>query len=153
MITSRILARVCVTLLALNAVSAILVAALLSPKHDGTLAAVFAVNAGTSMLVGLVFNLPNFVGQTSGTLKLAVVSIAAVCGWMSAMYWLSEEVVHLWLRVGVLSPVLITIIVLIWFVEKAFKEKTPHGDERYGPTRNGEGFSHRRLESMSSHTK
>ena len=128
-ITSTALAWVCVALLVLYPVSAILVWAYLSPESYGIMAALFAANAGTALFIGLTFRLPEFRGHTSRALRFFVVFIAVVCGLMSALFWMADEVDNLWLRLGIVSPVLVILFVLMWFIDKVNKGGTQHKGE------------------------
>ena len=69
------------------------------------MAPVFAANAGTALLVGLVFGLSEFSHYTSRVLKLSVVFIGVASGFMSATFWVADEMDHIWLRAGIISPV------------------------------------------------
>lgn len=128
-ITTTVLARVCVALLVLYPVSALLVWAYLAPDSYGILAALFAANAGTAFFVGFAFRLPEFSGHTSRALRLSVVLIGVVCGLMSALHWMADEVDHIWLRAGIISPIVVILLVLMWFVDKVNKERTKHEGE------------------------
>ena len=129
-ITSTALAWVCVALLVLYPVSAILVwAYLASDDHYGIMAALLAANAGTALFVGLAFGLPQFRHHTSRVLRLIVGSIGVVCALMSAMYWMADEVDSVWLRAGIVSPVLVILLVLMWFIDTVNKGGTQHKGE------------------------
>ena len=122
-ITSKALALVCVVLLALYLVSAILVGAYVANDgYYGILAAVFAANAGTALFVRLVFGLPEFRKHTPGALRLVVLSIGVASGLMSAVYWMFDEVDDSWLRVGIILPVLVILLVLMWFIDTVNRE-------------------------------
>ena len=123
------LAWVCVAVLILYPVSAILVWAYLTSNDNyGVLAALLAANAGTAFLVRLVLDLPEFSDYTSEVLRLIVLLIAAFSGLLSAVNWMADEVDHLWLRVVIISPVVVILLVLRWFVNKVNidKEGTKH---------------------------
>ena len=128
-ITSQALAKVCVALLVLYPVSAILVWAYLDSDNYGIMAALFAANAGTALFVGLVFGLPEFIHCTSKVWRLSLVFIGIASGLMSAIYWMSDEVDHIWLRMVIISPVLVILFVLMWFIDKVNKEGTKHEGE------------------------
>ena len=129
-ISSKVLARVCVALLVLYPVSAILVWAYLANDNNyGIMAALFAANAGTAFFVGSNFSLPQYSHYASRVLRLIVSSIGVVCGLMSAFYWMADEVDNIWLRAGIISPVLVILLVLTWFVDKANKEGPKHEGE------------------------
>ena len=129
-ITSRALARACVALLVLYPVTAILVwTYLATDDYYGVMAALFAANAGTAFFVGLAFGLPEFSHYTSRALRLFVVLIAAASGLVSALYWMADEVDHIWLRAGIVSPVLAILLSLMWFVDQVSKEGTKHEGE------------------------
>ena len=128
-ITSTALAWVCVALLVLYPLSAILVWAYLAPESYGIMAALFAANAGTALFIGLTFRLPEFSGHTSRALRFLVVSIAVVCGLMSALFWMADEVDNVWLRAGIVSPVLVILLVLMWFIDTVNKAGTQHKGE------------------------
>ena len=127
--TSKALAWVCVALLILYPISATLVLAYLASGDDGILAALFAANAGTAFFVGLAFGLPEFSGHTSRTLRLSVVLIGVVCGLMSALHWMADEIDHLWLRIGIISPIMVILLSLLWFANRVSKEVTRHEGE------------------------
>ena len=128
-ITSTALAWVCVALLVLYPVSAILVWAYLAPESYGIMAALFAANAGTALFIGLTFRLPEFSGHTSRALRFSVVVIAVVCGLMSALFWMADEVDNVWLRAGIVSPVVVILLVLMWFIDTVNKGGTQHKGE------------------------
>ena len=128
-ITSTALAWVCVALLVLYPASAILVWGYLAPESYGIMAALFAANAATALFIGLTFRLPAFSGHTSRTLRSFVVSIAVVCGLMSAVFWMADEVDNVWLRAGIVSPVLVILLVLMWFIDTVNKGVTQHKGE------------------------
>ena len=67
-------------------------------------------------------------------MRLIVLIIAAVSGVLSAVNWMADEVDHIWLRVVIISPVLVILLVLMWFVDKVNvdkvnKEGTKHEGE------------------------
>ena len=129
-ITSTALARVCVALLVLYPVSAILVQAYLAPDDNyGILAALLAANAGTAFFVRLAFGLPEFSDYTSGALRLFVFIIGVASGLVSAVYWMADEVEHLGLRAAFVAPVLVILLVLMWFIDKVNKEGTSNEGE------------------------
>ena len=128
-ITSTALAWVCVALLVLYPVSAILMWAYLAPESYGIMAALFAANAGTALFIGLTFRLPEFSGHTSRALRFFVVCIAVVCGLMSALFWMADEVDNVWFRAGIVSPVLVILLVLMWFIDTVNKGGTQHKGE------------------------
>lgn len=128
-LTSNTLAKVCVALMVLYPVSAILVWAYLDSDRYGIMAALFASNAGTAFFALLVFGLPEFIHYTSKVLRLLLVFIGVASGLMSALYWMSDEVEHIWLRMVIISPVLVILFVLLWFVDKVNKEGTEHEGE------------------------
>ena len=128
-ITSTALAWACVALLTLYPISALLVWSYLAPKSYGIMAALFAANAGTALLVGLVFRLPEFSHYTSRALRLSVVLIAVVCAVLSAVHWMADEVDNIWLRAGIISPVVVILLVLMWFVDRVNKEGTKREGE------------------------
>ena len=128
-ITTTALAWMCIALLVLYPLSAILVAAYLAADDNyGIMASLFAANAGAAFFVGLAFGLPEFSGHTSRVLRLSAIVIGVVCGLASALYWMADEVEHIWLRAGMVAPVLIVLLVLMWFIDKVNKERT--SDER-----------------------
>ena len=129
-ISSKFLARVCVALLVLYPVAAFLVWAY--PTRDdcyGILAALLAANAGTAVFVRLVFGLPEFSEYTSGALRLYVVIIGVGSGLASALSWMADEVDNIWLRLGIISPVLVIILLLMWFIDKVSNEGTSNEGE------------------------
>ena len=128
-ITSTAVAWVCVALLVLYPVSAILVWAYLAPESYGIMAALFAANAATALFIGFTFRLPAFSSHTSRALRFFVVSIAVVCGLMSAVFWMADEVDNVWLRAGIVSPVLVILLVLMWFIDTVNKGGTQHKGE------------------------
>lgn len=122
-------ARLCVFLLVLYPVSAILVWSYLAPERYGIMAALFAGNAATAVFVGLVFGLPDLAHYTSRALKLFVVLIGVGSGLASAVFWMAGEVDRVWLQPVFISPVVVILIVLMWFVAKAEKKgKKPEGE-------------------------
>ena len=89
-------------------VSAILVSAYLtSDDNYGIMAALLAAKAGTALLVRLVLGLPGFSDYTSGALRLIVLIIAVASGLVSAVYWMADEVDHIWLHAGIISLVFV----------------------------------------------
>ena len=131
-ITSKALAWVCVGLLVLYPTLALLVWAYPRPAaddYDGVMAALFALNAGTALFVGLIFGLPQFSNHTSRAMKLSVGVIGVFCALMSGMFWMTDEVDSLLLRLLIISPILVTLYVLGRFVEKVTKEAANHKDE------------------------
>ena len=126
-IPSKALAWVCVALLILYPVSAtVVVTYIASDDNYGILAALLAANAGMAFLIWLVFSQAEFIDYTSGALRLLVLIIGAGSGLVSAGYWVVDEVDHFGLRVGIIAPVLVTLLVLRWFVEEAKKEGMKH---------------------------
>ena len=128
-ITSTTLAWVCVILMVLYPVTANLVWAYLAPDSYGIMAALFAATAGTALLVGLTFRLPEFSHYTSGALRFFVVFIGVFSGLLSAMYWMADEVDHLGLRTALVAPVLVILLVLTWFIDKVNKDRTSNEGE------------------------
>lgn len=129
-ITSTALAWVCVAILVLYPVSAILVwAYVATDDYYGILAVLFAANAGTALVVGLAFSWPQFSHHTSRALRRTVGAIVAVCALMSALYWMAGEVDNVWLRAGIVSPVLVILLVLMWFIDTVNKEGPQHKGE------------------------
>ena len=116
-------------LLLLYPLSAILVSTYLAPGSYSILAPLLAANAGTALFAGLTFDLPEFSPRTSRWLRLVVVSTGVVSGLLSALYWLAGEMDHIWLRAGIISPILVIFLVLMWFVRKVNKEGTKHEGE------------------------
>ena len=124
-ITGKVLAWVCLALLILYPVVAILVWGFLSPAgNHGIIAALFAANAGTALLVGLVFRLPEFRHCTSRVLRHSVVLIGVVSGFMSAIFWMADEVEHLYLRAAFVAPVVVILLMLVWFTDTVNKDRT-----------------------------
>ena len=122
-ITSKALTRVCVGLLALYLVSAFVVGAYVNnDDYNGIFAAIFAINAGTALLVSLVFGLPEVRKHTLGALRLAVLGIGVVSGFISAFYWMLDAVDDIWLRVVILSPAVIILLVLMWLIDTVNRE-------------------------------
>ena len=128
-IDCKVLAKVCVALLVLYPISSLLVWTYIYPDRYGTMAALFAANAGVSLFVGFVFRLPEYYRCTSRKLRILVVAIGVVSGLVSALYWMADEVDHIWLRLIIISPVLVILLVLMWFVDKANKEETKNEGE------------------------
>ena len=125
-ITSKILAWVCVSILVLYPIVAIVWDYLASGSNYGIVAALLAANAGTAFLVRLVFGLPELEGHTSEELRLFVLIIGVASGLASAVYWVVDEVDHVWLVAGIIAPVLVILLALMWFVDKVNKEGTKH---------------------------
>ena len=128
-ITSAGLAWLCVALLVLYPVSAILVWAYTGPDDNhGILAALLAANAGTAFFVRLAFGLPEFSDYTSGALRFSLLAIGIGCGLVSALSWMMDEVEHLGLEdvfeALLVAPVLVILLVLVWFIDKVKEEKT-----------------------------
>ena len=121
-IASVTLAWVCLALLVLYMVSGLLVWAYFDPANHGALAALFAASAGTAILVGVTLELPELKGKTPTALRLSVLFTGAASGVMSAINWLADEVDHLWLRAVMVLPVVIILLVLMWFFQKVREE-------------------------------
>ena len=128
-ISSEALAWICVALLALYPVSATLIVAYLAPGDDGIQAALFAANAGTALFVWLAFDLRELRGHTTRALRFSVLSIGVICGMLSAVHWMADEVDHIWLRLGIVSPIVVILVLLLWFVVKVSKEGSKHEGE------------------------
>lgn len=124
--TSNSLAWVCVAILVLYPLVAVVWDYLASDNNYNVVAAALAANAGTALLVRLVFSLPALSDYTSGELRLIVLFIGVASGLASAVYWVANEVDHVWLLAGIISPVLVTLLMLLWFVDKVEKEGTSH---------------------------
>ena len=93
------------------------------------MAALLAANAGTAFLVDLLFLLPEYSHQTSRALRTSVGFIVVVSGLLSALYWMADEVEHLYLRAVFVAPVVIILLVLLWFVDTVNKEGTSNEGE------------------------
>ena len=102
---------------------------LANDDNYGIMATLFAANAGTAFFVGLAFSLPQFSHYASRVLRLIVGSIGVVCGLMSALYWMADEVDNIWLRAGIISRVLVILLVLMWFVDKVNKVNKVNKEE------------------------
>ena len=121
-ITSVTLAWVCVVLLVLYMVLSLLIWTFFDSNNHGVLAALFAAGAGTAILVGVTFELPELKGKTPMALRLSLLFIGAVSGVLSAINWLADEADHLWLRAVLVLPVVIILFVLLWFFQKVREE-------------------------------
>ena len=129
-ITSKALAWVCVAFLGLSPVPALLVwPYATSADYNGILAAVFAANAGTALFVRLVFGLPQLSSHTSRAPRFFVGVIGVIYALMSATFWIADEVDNLWLLAGIISPIVVTLFVLTWFVDKVNEEGEKHDGE------------------------
>ena len=120
-------AKVCMALLVINPILSILVWVFLAPDSHGILAALLAANAGAALFAGLVFN--EFSRCTTSALRHGVVAIGVVSGLVSAVSWMADEEDRILLPVVFISPVLVILLVLTWFVRKAEKEGTKHEGE------------------------
>ena len=101
----------------------------LAPGDDGIQAALFfAANAGTAFFVWLAFDFRELRGHTTRALRLTVLSIGVICGLLSAVHWMADEVDNIWLQLGIVSPIIVILVVLLWFVYKVSKEGTDHSD-------------------------
>ena len=80
-------------------------------------------------LVWFVLSLPESSDYTSGALKRIVLIIAMASVLLSSVYWISDEVDHILLRVGIIAPVVLILLVLMGFVDKVNKEGTKHEGE------------------------
>ena len=138
-ITSTALARVCGALLLPYIVLAALVRASqapvsygilapLAPVSNGILAPLLAANAVAALCAGLVFNEPKFSHCTSKGLRLIVAFIGVVSGLLSALFWLEDAVDRSWVHVVLISPVLVFLLMLSWFVHKADKGPKHEGE-------------------------
>ena len=131
-ITSKRLAWVCVALLTIYPASAFLVHSYMTTSYYSIMAALFAVNAGTALVVGLVFRLSRPYYSTSG-LQLAILIIVAFCAFVSALFWMLDVVDNIWLLIAILSPVFVIHLVMVWFVDNMkmeVKAKQGEGVER-----------------------
>lgn len=128
-ITTTALARACVGLLLLYPISVILVSAYLESENYGLQAALLAASAGASFLAALVFNLPEFISFTSRPLRLFIGLVAAGTGVLSALLWTADEVENIWIRPLVIAPILIALLLLMWFTDRCSKESAKHEDE------------------------
>ena len=128
-IPSTALARVCVVLLVLYPVSAMLVGYIAIDDPNGILAALFAANAGTALFVALIFGLPQSSNPTSRALSHRVGTIGVIYALLSAVFWMTDEVDNVWLRLVIISPIVVTLIVLALFVYKVNKEGAEHDGE------------------------
>ena len=129
-ITSKTLASVCVALLVLYPISAIVVQAIATADdYYGVLAALFAVNAGTALLVGFTFGLPQFSDHTSRALRFFVGAIGVVCALMSGVYWMTDEIDNAWLSAGIISPIVVILFLLMRFIYKVNKERPENEGE------------------------
>ena len=129
-IPSKALAWVCVVLLVLYPGSAMLVwGYVANDDHYGILAALFAANAGTALFVALIFSLAQSSNHTSRVLRPLVGAIGVICALTSAVFWMTDEVDNVWLRAGIISPVLVILIVLMWFIDTVKKEGPQHQGE------------------------
>lgn len=122
--TSTFLAKVCATILILYPALAVPVWNYIASDDYGLLAALFAANAGTAFFVGLVLNFPEFSHFTPRGLRLVIVIIAAASGLASAFFWVADEVGHVWLRLSMVLPFIVTLLVLIWFADRCSRAGT-----------------------------
>ena len=128
-ITSKTLAQTCVALLIIYPVSALLVWAYLTPNNNyGTLAALFALNAATAFFVEHAFRLPRLRKYAAKGLRNIVLLIGLASALIAAQYWMSDEVRNIWVRLGIMSPVLLILLVLLWFAHEAEKGKAQSED-------------------------
>ena len=115
--------------LVLYPAAAMLVGYLAIDDRNGILASLFAANAGTALLVALIFGLPQSNNQTSRALSFLFGFIGALCALLSAVHWMADEVDNVWLRIGIISPIVVTLIVLAWFVYKVNEEGAENNGE------------------------
>ena len=127
-ISTKDLAWTCVALQVLYPLLAWPIVGFLAPGDDGILAALFAANSGTAFFAWLAFDLRELRGHTTRALRLSVLSIGVICGFLSAVHWMADEVENLWLRMGISSPIIIILVVLLWFVYKAIVEGTDRNE-------------------------
>ena len=124
-ITSTTLAWVCLGLLALCPVFVILIWSYIDYKSNhGTVAAVLATNAGTALLVSLVFSFPEFKHQATRNLTYWVIFVGGASGLLSAVFWIMDEVGNLYLPAAFIAPFVVILLVLVWFTSKVSKEGT-----------------------------
>ena len=124
--TSTAPAKVCMALLGINPFLSLLVWVSLAPDNHGILAALLAANATVALFAGLVFSWPEFSRCTTTTLRLIVVVTGVGSGLVSAVSWMADEVDCIWLPVVFISPALVILLVLIWFVRKAEEGRPKH---------------------------
>ena len=64
-----------------------------------------------------------------GPLRLFIGFVAIGTGALSAFFWAADEVVNIWIRPLVIAPILIALILLMWFTDKCNKEAAKQEDE------------------------
>ena len=133
---SRKQALICVGPWVVYPVAAYLVWAYAAGGEDyGVMAALLAANAAAALATGIIFGSPGVSGFVSRELKYAVSVIAAACGLASAGYWMAEEVNSRWILVGSLAPIVVTLVLIILFLERAIQENAGNegGDQPLPP--------------------
>ena len=124
-ISNRTLAKVCLGILILTPVAAILVWFFTDYQSNrGTIAAVLAANAGTALLVSLVFSFHEFKNHTTSELRYLTVFAGACSGILSAVFWIMEEVQNLYLPIVLVAPLVVTLIVLFMFTKRVSEKGT-----------------------------
>ena len=125
-ITSTALARACRILLTLYPVSTLLCFYLISDENYRIMAALFAANAAAASLAMLIFGWYESSDNVPGPSRLFTLVIAVGSGLTSAVFAIAAEVEQPWLRIGLIAPVVVILLVLIWFVNKVSKERAEH---------------------------
>lgn len=118
-----------VALLILYPISAVLVWSYLgADDYYGVMAALLVANAGAALLVGLAFSLPEYRHHTSKVLRLTVSSVGVACALASAIFWMVDEVDHIWLRLVIISPIAVIFLLLMLFVNRVDNAGTQRED-------------------------
>ena len=124
----------CVVLLTVYPILAILIGEYVASNDNyGVLAALLAANAGTALLVELVFLVPKYRRHARRALRIIVGFIAVTSGLLSAFYWMADEVDNELLRAGLMAPVVVILIVLLLFMDAVNKGRTSDADDQQHP--------------------
>lgn len=123
-ISGSSLAWACVVIPYLYLALVILASFYLDPGYYGILGIMLAANAGAVLFVVLVFDVRESEDYTSGVLKLVASAIGAASVLFSAVFLMADEVDHPGIRAALIAPVIVALLVLLWFINKSKKEKS-----------------------------
>ena len=124
-----VLAWSCAVLLILYPVSALFVHTYLTDDYYGIMAALFALNAGAAFFVERTYRLSGSGRHVRSELRYIVLFIGLGCALLSAQYWMTDEVHNVWLRLGIMSPVGVILLLLMWFALEVDREQGKSEDK------------------------
>lgn len=95
--------------------------------NQGLGAAFLAANAGTALLIGLVFNHPDYKDRVPTNLTFLVLLAGGASGLLSAVLWIMSATDNVYLPLVLVVPLLGILTVLIEFIKRA--DKAVAGDD------------------------